>query len=134
MKTLKLFTSDCKKAEISNQESSDPIIKPLSLASLVDLEEGSLLSKCLETRVEHLDNFILGESNLRDLGFISPIKVLKGIGSRYFLRSSSKVLVDTTTSVGSRVLLTQEQFEEGKVQSIVSGALRAVDACDRFTL
>ena len=35
------FTSDCKKAEIFDQESSDPILKPLSLASLVDLEEGS---------------------------------------------------------------------------------------------
>ena len=58
---------------------------PLSLASLVDVEEGTLLSKSLEAGVEHLDKFILGDSSLRDLGFISPIKVMKGIGSGYFL-------------------------------------------------
>ena len=71
----------CKIFETNDQEIYDSILKPLSLASLVDLEEGTLLSKILEAGVEHLDNFILGDSSLRDLGFISPIKVLKGTGS-----------------------------------------------------
>ena len=103
----------------------------------MDLEEGSLLSKCLETGVEHLDNFILGDSSLRDLGFISPIKVLKGTGSGYFLRSSSKVLVDSVSSVESRRLLTTNFFsesEEGTEHSDVFGALRAVDARIRVSL
>ena len=84
--------------------------------------------------MEILNNYILGDSSLRDLGFISPIKVLKGPGSGYFLRSSSKVLVDPGTSVGRRVPLTTEHFEEGTGHSYVSGELRAVDACVRVSL
>ena len=71
----------CKIFETNDQEICDAILKPLSLASLVDLEDGTLLSKSLEAGVEHMDNYILGDSSLRDLGFISPIKVLKGTGS-----------------------------------------------------
>ena len=84
----------------------------MSLASLVDLEEGTLFSKRLEAGVEHLDNYILGDSSLRDLGFISPIKVSKDTGSGYFLRSSSKVLVDSVSYVGIRRLLTPTIFSE----------------------
>ena len=71
----------CKIFETNDQDICDPILKILSLASLVDLEGGTLLSKSLEAGVEHMDNYILGDSSLRDLGFISPIKVLKGTGS-----------------------------------------------------
>ena len=62
---------------------------------------------------------------------------MKGIGSGYFLRSSSKVLVDPVSSDGSRRLLTTNIFsesEEGTELSIVSGALRAVDAYFRVPL
>ena len=90
----------------------DSTLKPLSLASLVDFEEGTLLSKYLEAGVEHLDKFILGDYSLKDLGFISPIKVFKGTGSGYFLRSSSKVLMDSVSSVGFRRLLTPTKFVE----------------------
>ena len=124
----------CNIVEINDQEICDLILKPLSLASLVGLEEGSLLSKSLKAGVEHLENYILGDSSLKDLGFISPIKVLKGTSSGYFLRSSSKVLVDPVTSVGSRVLLTTNHFEESTEHSDVSGALRAVDARIRVSL
>ena len=127
----------CNTAECSNLDLSFPIIKSLSLAALMDVEEGIFCSKNLETGVEQLDNFILGDSSLRDLGFISPIKVLKGIGSGYFLRSSSKVLVDSVSSVGSRRLLTTNNFsesEEGTELSVVSRALRAMDACIRVPL
>ena len=100
----------------------------------MDVEEGTLLSKNLEVGVEHLDKFILGDERLRDLGFISPIKVLKGTSFGYFLRSSSKVLVDPVTSVGSRVLLTIDHFEEGTEHSDVSRELRAVDVRIRVSL
>ena len=121
-------------AETIKLDFPDPKLKPLSLASLVDLDKGSLLTNCLDFDVEHLDKFNLVESNLRDLGFISPIKVLKGNGSRYFLRSSSKVLVDPGTSVGRRGPLTTKHFEEGTEKSYVYGALRVVDACVRVSL
>ena len=87
--------------------------------------------------MELSDNYILGDSSLRDLGFISPIKVLKGTGSGYFLRSSSKVLVDSVSSIGSRILLTTinlSESEEGTKHSDVSGALRVVDARIRVSL
>ena len=58
----------CKIVETNDQEICDPILKPLSLASLVDLEEGTLFSKRLEVGVEHLDNYIVGDSSLRDFG------------------------------------------------------------------
>ena len=62
---------------------------------------------------------------------------MKGTGSGYFLRSSSKVLVDPVSYVGSRRLLTTNIFsesEEGIELSVVFGALRAVDACFRVPL
>ena len=86
--------------EPNSQDICESTLKPLSLASLVHFDEGTFLSKCSEARVDHLDNFILGESRLGDLGFISPIKVFKGTGSGYFLRSTSKVLMDSISSVG----------------------------------
>ena len=128
--TLKI----CKIVDIIDQDISDLILKPLSLASLVDLEKGTFFSKSLEARVELSDNYILGDSSLRDLGFISPIKVMKGTGSGYFLRSNSKGLVDPAISVGNRFFFTTKPSEEGTVQSDVSGALRAVDASVRVSL
>ena len=77
-----------------------PIIKSLSLAALMDVEEGIYRNKNLETGVEQLDNFIMGDSSLRELVFISPIKALKGPGSGYFLRSSSKGCFAHIISVG----------------------------------
>ena len=77
-----------------------------------------------------------GDSSLRDLGFISPIKVVTSTGSGYFLRSSSKVLMDSTSSVGKR-LLTSTKFVElvrGIELTDVSGALREVDARIRVSL
>ena len=117
--------------DIINLDLFAPKLKPLILASLVDFDEGSLFSNNLEVDVEHLDNFSLVDSNLRDLGFISPIKVLKGNGSGYFLRSCSKVLLDHVSSLGSRVGLTTELSKEGSAHS---GALRAVDAHLRVSL
>ena len=116
---------------------SDSTLKPLSLDFLVDFEEGTLLSKYMDAGVEHMDKFILGDSSLKDLGFISPIKVFKGTGSGYFLRSSSKVLMDSVSSVGFRRLLTPTKFVEsimGTDHSDVSGALREVDARCRVSL
>ena len=127
----------CETIEPNAQEICDPTLKPLSLASLVDFEEGTLLSKCLEAGVEHMDNFILGESRLRDLGFISPIKVVNGTGSGYFLRSSSKVMMYSVSSTGFRRLLTLTKFVEsveGIDLSDISGALREVDARIRVSL
>ena len=109
----------------------DPKLKPLSLTSLVDLDKGSLLTNCLDFDVQHLDNFNLGDSNLRDLRFISPIKVMKGNGFGYFLRSCSKILLDHVSSLGSRVGVNTERSEE---RSTNSGALRAVDALFRVSL
>ena len=90
----------------------DSTLKPLSLISLVYFEEGNILSNYLEAGVEHMDNFILGESSLKDLGFSSPIKVSKGTGSGYFLRSSSKVLLNSVSSTGFRRLLTPTKLVE----------------------
>ena len=115
----------------------DSTLKPLSLISLVYFEEGNILSNYLEAGVEHMDNFILGESSLKDLGFSSPIKVSKGTGSGYFLRSSSKVLLDSVSSIGFRRLLTPTKLVEsmkGFDHSDVVGALREVDSCCRVSL
>ena len=101
---------------------------------MIDVEKGFYSSLNLETGVDLLDKFISGDSILRDLGFISPIKPLKGSGSGYFLRSSSKVLMDPVISVGNRVHLTTKLSEEGTVQSNVYGALKAVDASVRVSL
>ena len=90
----------------------DSTLEPLSLISLVDFEEGNILSNYLETGVEHLDNFILGESNLKDLGFSSRIKDSKGTGSSYFLRSSSKVLLDSASLIGFKSFLTPTKLVE----------------------
>ena len=80
--------------------------------------------------MEHLDKFNLVDYNLRDLGFIYPIKVLKGNGSGYFLRSCSKVLLDPVSLMGSRGLTTKLS-EEGSTHS---RALRVVDALFRVSL
>ena len=85
--------------ELISQDLCEKTLKPLSLASMVDFEEGSFLRKSSDAGVDHLDKFNLGESSLGDLGFISPIKVFKDTGSGYFLRSSSKVLKDSISSV-----------------------------------
>ena len=115
----------------------DSTLKPLSLISLVYFEEGNILSNYLEAGVEHMDNFILGESSLKDLGFSSPIKVSKGTGSGYFLRSSSKVLLDSVSSIGFRRLLTPTKLVEsmkGFDHSDVVGSLREVNARCRVSL
>ena len=90
----------------------DSTLKPLSLISLVYFEEGNILSNYLEAGVEHMDNFILGESSLKDLGFSSPIKESKGTGSGYFLRSSSKVLLDSASAIGFNFFLTPTKLVE----------------------
>ena len=115
-------------------------LEPLCLASMVDFEEGTFLSRSSVARVDHLDKFIMGESRLWDLGFISPIKDFKDSGSSYFLRSSSKVLKDFVSSVGARIfygLLSSVKFDES-VEFLnrfdVSGALRSVDSSHRGTL
>ena len=90
----------------------DSTLKPLSLISLVDFEEGNILSNYLEKGVEHLDNFILDESSFKDLGFSSTIKDSKGIGSGYFLRSSSKVLLDSVSAIGFKRYLTPTKLVE----------------------
>ena len=123
--------------ESNVEEICDSKLKPLRLASLVDFEEGTILSKFMEAGVEHLDNFTLGDSSLKDLGFISPIKVFKGPCSGYFLRCSSKVLMDSVSSVGFRRLLTPTKLVEsvkGTDHSEVFGALREVDAHCKVTL
>ena len=73
----------------------------------------------------------MGDSNLRELRFISPIKVMKGNGSGYFFRSCSKILLDPVSSLGSRVEVNTEWSEEGSTNY---GALRAVDALFRVSL
>ena len=105
-------------------------LKPLSLNTFDDFEEGNVLSKLLEAGVEHLDDFSLGDSSLKGLGFISPIKVIKESRSGYFLRSSSKVL-DSVSSAGFRRSLTssnQAGSALGNNLFDVFGALREVDA------
>ena len=81
--------------------------------------------------MEHLDKFTVEDSRLKELGFISPVKVFKGPSSGYFLISSSKVLMDSVSFVGFRRLLTPTKFVEsvkGIDHSDVIGALREVDA------
>ena len=115
----------------------DSTLRPLSLISLVDFEEGNILSNYLEKGVEHLDNFILDESSLKDLGFSSAIKDSKETGSGYFLRSSSKVLLDSTSAIGFKRFLTHTKLVEsvkGFDYSDDVGALREVDACCRVSL
>ena len=113
----------------------DSTLKPLSLASLVDFKEGTLLSKYMEAGVEHLDKFTVKYSSLKELGFIFPIKVFKGSGSGYFLRSSSKFLMNSVSS-GLKGLSTPILDESvlGTNQSDVIGALREVDARCRVSL
>ena len=74
----------CNIVDSSDLDPSVPI-KSLSLAALMDVEEGIYRSINLEIGEDQLDKFILGDSSLRDLGFISPIKPSKGSGSTYFL-------------------------------------------------
>ena len=87
--------------------------------------------------MDHNHNFTMEESSLKELGFISPIKVFKGTGSGYFLRSSSKILKDSISSVGEGRLLSSAKIDES-VEGIdrfeVSGALREVDARIRVSL
>ena len=114
----------------SAKEICESTLKPLSLATLVDFEEDNLLSKYMEVGVDHNDNFTVEESSLKELGFISPIKAFKGSGSRYFLGSSSKVLMDSVSS-GFKRLSTPINLVEsvlGTNQSDVIGSLREVDA------
>ena len=87
--------------------------------------------------MEHLDNFILGESSLKELGFMSRIKVSKGTGSGYFLRSRSKVLLDSASTIGFKRFLTHAKLVEsvkGFDYSDDVGALREVDARCRVSL
>ena len=87
--------------------------------------------------MEHLDTFILGDSSIRDLGFISPIKVSKDTGSGYFLRSSSKVLLDSVSAIGFKRYLTPTklvEFVKGFDHSDDVGALREVGAHCRVSL
>ena len=117
------------------KEICESTLKPLSLATLVDFEEDNLLSKYMEVGVDHNDNFTVEESSLKELGFISPIKVFKGSGSGYFLRSSSKFLMNSVSS-GLKGLSTPILDESvlGTNQSDVIGELRAVDARCKVTL
>ena len=135
--SLPLISDDC-------VETVDPIskeiyassLKPLSLNSFVDFEEGNVLSKFMEAGVKHLDEFTLGDSSLKGLGFISSIKVFKESGSGYFLRSSSKVLLDSVSSARFRRPLTttnQAGTVLGTDLSDVFGALREVDAHCKVT-
>ena len=111
-------------------------LKPLSLATLVDFEEDNLLSKYLEVGVDNNHNFIVEESNLKELGFISPIKVFKGLGFGYFLRSSSKFLMNTGSSrlKGLSTSINLNESVSGTKQSDVIGTLRAVDSRGKVTL
>ena len=90
--------------------------------------------------IDNVDKFILGDSWLGDLGFISPIKVVKDPGSSYFLHSNSKVLKDTISFEGplifSRIL---SSVKPGVSLYFLdrtndSGALRAVDSLYRGLL
>ena len=119
-----------------DEGNSDSTLKPLSLTSLVDFEEGNLLNYFLKLGMDHLDNFILGESSLKDLWFSSPIKESKRVGSGYFLRSRSKVL-DSVSALGYKRFLTPTNLVESvKVfdPSDVVGALRDVDSRCRVSL
>ena len=87
--------------------------------------------------MDHNHNFTVDESSLKELGFISPIKVFKGTGSGYFLRSSSKVLMDSVSSIGAGRLLSSAKFDEsmeGIDRSDVFGELREVDSHLKGTL
>ena len=90
--------------------------------------------------MDHLDKFIMGESRLGDLGFISPIRDFKDSGTGYFLRSSSKVVKDTVSSEGAVIFsgllssLKPGDSLEFLDRSDDSGALRAVDSLYRGTL
>ena len=57
----------------------------MSLNTFDDFEEGNVLSKLLEAGVKHFADFSLGDSSLKGLGFISPIKVIKELGLVTFL-------------------------------------------------
>ena len=110
-------------------------LKPLSLTTLVDFNE-DLLSDYLEVGLDLNHKFTMGESILKELGFISPIKATTGSGTGYFLRSSSKLLLNTGSS-GFKGLLTSINLNEselGTKQSDVIGTLRAVDARDKVIL
>ena len=84
---IKFATISTIPCNISDSFDLEPsvLIKSLSVAALMDVEEGIYRSLNLETGVDLLDKFIPGDSSLRDLGFISPINPLKGSGSGYFL-------------------------------------------------
>ena len=111
-------------------------LKPLSLTTLVDFNE-DLLSDYLEVGLDLNHKFTVGESRLKELGFISPIKVFKGSGFGYFLRFSSKVMMDSVSSVGFKRLLNPIKLVEsvlGIDQSDVIGALREVEARSKVFL
>ena len=112
---------------------SDSTLKPLSLTTMVDFEEGNLINFVLKPGLVNL-YFILGKTSLKDLGFTSPIKDIKRHGSGYFLRSSSKVL---DTALGFKSLLTPTRSIES-VKGIVSsddvGVLRDLDTHVRVLL
>ena len=110
-------------------------LKPLSLTTLVDFNE-DLLSDYLEVGLDLNHKFTVGESILKELGFISPIKATTGSSTGYFLRSSSKLLMNTGSS-GFKGLSTSINLNESKLgtkQSDVIGTLRAVDSSGKFTL
>ena len=134
--SLPLINGDCVETDDTlSKEICASSLKPLSLNTFDDFEEGNVLSKLLEAGVEHLDDFSLGDSSLRGLRFISPIKVIKESGSGYFLRSSSKVL-DSVSSAGFRRPLTttnQAGTVLGTDLSDVFGELREVDVRCKVT-
>ena len=101
----------------------DLTLKPINLTTLVDFEEGNLMNYVLKPSFINLD-FILGKSSLKDLGFTSPIKDIKGHGSGYFLRSSSKVL-DTALLI---------EYVKGIVSSDDVGVLRVLDTHCRVSI
>ena len=111
----------------------DLTLKPLSLTTIVDFEEGNLINFVLKPGLVNLD-FILEKTSLKDLGFTSPIKDIKRHGSGYFLRSSSKVL---DTALGFKSLLTptkSTRADEGIVSSDDVGVLRELDTHVRVLL
>ena len=90
--------------------------------------------------LDNADKFILGESWLGDLGFISHIRDKSVFGTHYFLRSSSKVLKDTVSSEGVKIfsgtlssVIPGDSFEVPD-RSNDLGALRAVDSLNRGSL
>ena len=110
-------------------------LKPLSLTTLVGFDE-DLLSDYLEVGLDLNHKFTVGESILKELGFISPIKATTGSSTGYFLRSSSNFLMNTGSS-GFKGLSTSINLNESKLgtkQSDVIGTLRAVDSRGKVTL